>query len=493
MHTRVSRGIGLIIIVLSLVLYSCGGGTTTTNTDLGGNETPATTAGDVTGAPSASDYPVVTADLGNVFEDAPLGTNADYDVQVAGATVSSHGASKVSSDLAEGAAFQINWIAIANRGEEPVEGEAPDDIAEGSLIDLYISYEVAGGYDLNREWYIDDAGLSLIEDAGTTQAGVYTAVFNYTIPYDTLADGEETKDLTFQAVLAPPRETSAVIIPEMGDGRSLTFTVSATSTTPPIYYPPNTETGHAQMVWEDLIVNSDYDYNDLVASMHATEYRNEENELVEIDLVVKALARGAGYTSDWQFNMEAAFPGARVTAVVDQYYDDGDGDMTNDIRHGNQRIWTSDDGASVPVFAPTKEALPKPPDHSFATNVVAGTTYMEGDYAHVHIMLDQPMAQGTYTPMPYEPELRVQPNGGGVYIIGLWRNPGDPVDSHGRPLGFIVPDTFAWPLECKRIWNCFPGFTDWIEWVNNQNLPEPSPVWYDTTPVTNYFDRTLFK
>ena len=85
--------------------------------------------------------------------------------------------------------------------------------------------------------------------------------------------------------------------------------------------------------------------------------------------------------------MDAAFPGAHVVATVDQYY-------ANGTPHGTQRIWTSSNGASVPVFAPTKDALPKPPDHSFATNVVAGTTYMDGDYAVVKIVLDTPHAAG---------------------------------------------------------------------------------------------------
>jgi hypothetical protein len=256
------------------------------------------------------------------------------------------------------------------------------------------------------------------------------------------------------------------------------------------FFPNEPVNAQAIMVWEDLIVNSDYDYNDLVASMHVTEYRNLSNQLVQVDLMVKALARGAGYTSDWQFNMGAAFPGATVTALVSQYYANGQ-------PHGDprmyQNVWLSQNGMSVPVFAPTRDALPIPPDHSYATNVVAGTTYIEGDYALVKIILGTPLAQGTYTPSPYKPELRVRPSGQNVYIVGLWKKPGDPVDSNGRPLAFIVSDTFAWPMESKKIWSVFPGFSQWVTWINNQSLPEPSPWWGNTEPVKDYFDRRLFK
>ena len=102
-------------------------------------------------------------------------------------------------------------------------------------------------------------------------------------------------------------------------------------------------------------VSPDYDYNDLVAMLHAQEYRKVNGDLVQIEFDVKALARGAGWTSAWQFNMDAAFPGAHVIATVNQYY-------ANGTPHGAQRVWTSANGASVPVFAPTKDALPKPPD-----------------------------------------------------------------------------------------------------------------------------------
>jgi len=252
------------------------------------------------------------------------------------------------------------------------------------------------------------------------------------------------------------------------------------------YFPVSPAWRFATMAWEDLLVNSDYDYNDMVASMHATETRNAAGNLVELDLTIKAQARGAGYASDWQFNMDAAFPGANVVAMVDQYY-------ANGTPHGAQRVWYSSNGASVPVFAPTIEALPPPPG-TFATNTVKGTTFVNGDYALVTIILNTPMAAGSYTPAPYEPELLVTTSGGDVYTIRLWRKPGDWVDSSGRPLAFIVPAMFAWPLERHAIWNAYSGFNGWVYWIKHYpSLAEPSPAWYFQSPTAaDAFDWTSF-
>jgi len=239
----------------------------------------------------------------------------------------------------------------------------------------------------------------------------------------------------------------------------------------------------AQMCFEDLITGSDYDYNDFVGRINAIETRNNQGNLVQIQFTLKAIARSAGYDSDWQFNINGAFPGASVTATVNQYY-------TNGTRHGNQKIWRSSNGASVPVFTPIRSALPNPPG-SYSTNGIAGTQFIDGDYAEVTVIFDSPVSAGTYTPAPYAPELRVQAGNGNVYTIGLWRQKGDPVDSTGRPLAFIIPDTFAWPLEGNNISTVFPGFTAWKAWINNQGA-QPATNWWDDVPTGSYFQRSLF-
>jgi LruC domain-containing protein len=247
---------------------------------------------------------------------------------------------------------------------------------------------------------------------------------------------------------------------------------------------PNFNVALAQMAFEDLLTGSDYDYNDFVGRINSIETRNSVGKLVQIQFTLKAVARSAGYDSDWQFNINGAFPGATATATVNQYY-------TNGTRHGNQKIWRSSNGASIPVFTPIRSALPSPPG-SYATNGIAGTQYMDGDYAEVTVVFDHPISQGAYTPAPYSPELRVEAGNGNVYNIGLWKQKGDPVDSTGRPLAFIIPDTYAWPLEGNNITTVFSGFNAWKLWINNQGAQPATNWWEQETPNGNYFRRDLF-
>jgi LruC domain-containing protein len=245
------------------------------------------------------------------------------------------------------------------------------------------------------------------------------------------------------------------------------------------------------MCCEDLLSNSDFDYNDFVARMQGKEYRNAAGDLLRIELTIKAIARGAGYDADWQLNFNGAFPNASATATVDQYY-------ANGIRHGAQRIWTSTNGVSLPVFGPLRNALPEPPT-SFATNTVEGTKYIDGDYTNIVITFSKPVKAGTYATFPYAPQLMVQPTSGKVYSIQWWTKPGDQVDSSGNPLAFYVPDTFAWPLEYEPIWDVYPGFKNWVAWISKPNAGkaggpvEPSPRWYNGAPKGEYFKRSLFK
>jgi LruC domain-containing protein len=250
--------------------------------------------------------------------------------------------------------------------------------------------------------------------------------------------------------------------------------------------------GFAQMGWEDLLTGSDYDYNDFVGRLRVIETRNMAGELLQIDMTVKAIARAAGYDSDFQLNMNGAFPGQNITSTVDQYYADQFNADGSPKRHGNQRTWRSSDGISLPIFTPIRIALPDPPGTNI-TNGIAGTKFINGDYAEVRIVFATPVPAGSYTPMPYRPELRVIAGGNTTYKVTLWSKKGDWVDSKGRPLAFIIPDSFAWPLEGTPIWTCYPVYNDWIKWVNNSGA-EPKPPFWDRAPVsgTKYFYRSAF-
>lgn len=576
-----------IITVGIAFLFSCGGGGSDIDPPHFGdpNDNPGV-EGDILPPPNPADIPQ-TGTISGATGSAPLGTDPAYDVVEASDVIETNFIGGTSSVRGTSQEDRIFWVAVVLRGETPIEGQSVPPLFEGDDIDLYMRYQV---YDIaltiSRTWYLEAAGLDFIEPAVVhPQAGVYEAIFPFTIPF-----GSAGLEAIFVGALGTARETS-VFVPgdDIGDVREVTLVIEETPTLPPINYPTDpdplndaqgggggclpafinvvfsgstvwcesakelsnvvlefedgdhekwddldmdptrvfegefwgtgTNTGKeivgvwvksgcndcgdgpgygeqfypnyqelamAQFAWEDLLTNGDYDYNDFVGRLRATETRDLDNNLVQVLMTVKAVARSAGYDSDWQFNVGAAFPGNSIIAYVDQYYADG-------TRHGDQRIYISDGGMSVPIFTPIRDALPNPPG-SYATNGVPGTLFIDGDYAVITVLLQNPMPQGTYTPIPYEPELRVMASGGNIYTITMWREPGDWVDSNGRPLAFIVPDTYAWPLEGVQIWNVYSGFNDWVDWINDQNLPEPSPVWYDEilTDGSGAFEIGLF-
>jgi hypothetical protein len=447
-----------LLLAAMVYLAACGGsgGTPVDNTPQPVAVTFLAKLTAVSGTSSANAVPATTSE------------NLVYGTQLAQAcqrVIASRPASQVISDEP----FEFLWQSVVPTGQPPQPGIAAGPFNAGDVIDLYISYNVIAGAVLDRYWVVSQAGLSYIErGVAHPEGGVIEAKFTYQIPYD------------FTPVAAPDDPSGYF---------NLAFNLTPAKPGGTLFnYPEGTLADHAQMAWEDINTGGDYDYNDFVASMHAVEHRTPEGALAQIDLVVKALARGAGYEHNWQFNIAAGFPGSQVRAVVDNYYDaTPDYNYTGDARHGEQLIWTSADGAAVPVFAPTRAALP-----GGHTNTVAGTTYVEGDYAKVTLTFDPPVPAGTWTSAPYTPELLVHPGDTNEYALGLWRQVGDPVDTLGRPLGFIVPETWPWPLEGNAIWTVYSGFDAWVEWINDQSKPEPSPVWYTEAPLDHYFRRELF-
>ncbi len=478
----------LLVLTLLALFASCGGGGTTANPGPGGGDPPPGQVGNIDAPPAASDYPQAQTAEG-VWPDAPLGTTAAYNVQPAAATIDSHAASKAGSTLGAGQPYAILAATLTPAGTAAaaVNWDATDiSYQEGTKVSLWLKYEVAPSFTFIRNWKIAETGLDYSETVNEVNGGVYSVSFDYTLPF---LDSTTDIAAVFTASLSLPKQGSAVIIVDPGITQgSVPFTITKVPVDPYEY-----STEEAQMGWEDLISDSDYDYNDLVTRMRVTERRRRsDNKLVQIDLYVKGIARGAGYNHGWQFNMDGAFPGSTAVAYVDQFYANGQ-------PHGAQRIWTSRNGASIPVFANTNEALPPPPE-SFATNSVKNSTFIDGDYAYVTIMFDTPLAVGTYTPMPYKPQLRVYASGGSVYTIGLWTRRGDPVDSNKRPLAFIIPDTYAWPMEGRYIWYGYPRFTNWVAWVNDLTKPDSAePKFWNDTPVWksgttyNVFQRSLFK
>jgi hypothetical protein len=470
------------LIILAASCATSTGGGSATGLNLGEGQLPGVVgnlgSGSGSGGGGSLSYETTPPTMAS---EAPLGVNLAYQVELFGATETTetaHGASVVVEGTPP-TGFRIIDLTMMLDGQAPNWDLTRGTFYEGDKIDLWIKYQCYNAMTIDRHWDSADIKLDFREVGLAQNAATYSVKLDYAIPYDSAKTDAIFKfDLTSDGVnkvsdpfpydiLVRPGATN-VTYPEGGDGDNSV---------------PGYGQGWAQMIAEDLLTNSDFDYNDFVGRLRATEYRDASGNLSQIKMTVKAIARGAGYDSDWQLNFGAAFPGATAFAVVQQYY-------ANGTKHGNQRYWKSTNGLSVPVFTPLRGALPAPPT-SFATNTVAGTKYMDGDYAEILVFFNSPVQAGTYTAIPYEPELRVQPSGGGQpYTVSWWNNPGDQTDATGNPLAFTVPDTFAWPLEYQRIWTVYPGFIQWAFWVNspnagNTNDPNTYLVSQTLTPETS--------
>jgi LruC domain-containing protein len=485
------RCIGLLSVV-ALLATSCGGGSTTQNTLPPGD--PAPVVNPPTPGGTNPDAPVATPIQG-ASADAPLGTNPDYNVtEVLPVSFDGAGTSRATKSLTAGQDYAIYNATVTPASiTDPSlvdfnAGASALQFNEGTSVNLWISYETRANVTFHWTWTSTVTGFSTSVDHTETTAGMHTAYMTMLLPLDDTSDADKTA--TFTCTFGD-KTGSLVVIPPSQNTVSIDFLIKNVPVTI-IQYPPIT--GGAYMLWEDLLVNSDYDYNDFVAGLSAVEQRRKsDGKVVQISFTVKAIARGAGYDSDWQFNMDSAFPGATCTAYIQEY-------KYNGTPAGASRVWHSSDGVSIPIFVSNQgTALPAPPD-SFATNTVPNSTWVNGDYSAVTIVFDNPLTVGTYTPIPYKPQIRVHASSTNIYTIGLWARRGDAVDSNHRPLGFVVPGNFAWPCEGRTIWTGYPNFNNWVTWVNTPSQPDSAqPKWWLDTPVyttsgtPNVYRPSIFK
>jgi hypothetical protein len=474
------------IVALAMMLASCGGASSdpTSQALQTGNGALPGVVGNIGGTPvSGSLYGTEPATLDN---QAPLGLDDTYTPGIVGGEVLSdgHGASALVGPATPPSGFMPIDLVMMPDGVAPNFTLSKGTFTEGQKVDMWIWYELySPTMTMDRHWVAGDIGLDYPEVALPHTKGIYKVKLDYAIPFV----GAKTNSVfKFDITGAGLNKVSPNFL----------FDIVTTPNTTAVYPPPGSDgdnsvpgygVGWAQLAIEDLVSDSDYDFNDFVARMQATEYRNTAGNLMAIKMRIKAIARGAGYDAQWQLNFGAAFPGATAFAKIDQYY-------ANGTRHGNQVLWKSSNGLAIPVFSPTKGALPPPPG-SFATNTVAGTKWIDGDYADVTIFFNTPIAAGTYTQMPYSPELRVLPPGGPTYIVTYstqtdngWIMGSTPTDGSGAPLGFIVPDTWAWPLEYQPVWNSFGSFMTWADWVmapNSGNIKDPNTYLVSPAPSTS--------
>jgi hypothetical protein len=464
-----------LMMILAMFATSCGGGTTVTPvipTDPPVNS----------GFPQSTSPDVVAEPISGASSDAPLGTNPDYSMTpIVPVDVSGAVTSRLTSALQPGQDYAVRGASVtASNITNPnlVNFVNPTNLQfnEGTNVNLWVQYEVRANTTFQWTWSVSASGNSLynfVANRTETTAGVKTFYMTLFLPLDETSNAD--KPATFTISFAD-KVGSLVIIPPDENMATVGFLIKNV----PVIVTEYGNEGGAYMCWEDLLVNSDYDYNDFVGGLYAKELmRQSDGKVLQISFVVKAIARGAGYDSDWQFNMDSAFPGATATAYIQRYTHNG-------TPKGSLQAWASNQGTSIPVFVSNKtSSLPVSPNgDGFSTNVRQGSTWVNGDYAHVTIIFNNPLTPGTFTPIPYRPQLRVRASSTNIYTIGLWARRGDPVDSNKRPLGFVIPGNFAWPLEGRRIWFGYPRFNDWITWINNMSLSEASqPLWWNDAPV----------
>lgn len=463
------RVLFVILCALSLFAAACGGGSGAPDSGDNPGQGNGPLPGQQNGS-SGSGHSWIAQAPGDVnAEESPLGTNPDYNMIPVGGTTNldSHGASAVI--IGGPPDFNIIDLTMAKDNVAANWDAASATFTEGEPVDLWIKYETTGtSMNLDRHWVSSLINLNVSESqVPHTSPGTYTAKLDWNIPMGTAGkNGVFKYDLTWNGT----NKVSA----------DFPYNISGTVPNTQQRYPT---TGDAQIAYEDLLTNSDYDYNDFVCRLNMTEWRrNSDSALLEVDFTVKALARAAGYDAAWQFNVSNSFPGAQVTAIVKQYYANGT------LRHTTN--WSSSNGTDLPIFTPTRDALPNPPG-SYATNGIAGTQFVDGDYATVQIFFNQPFS-GNALAMPYNPLLKVTASQNNVYSIGVWKQKGDTVDSqgnqlvdsNGRPLAFVVPTTYAWPLEGINAWNAYNTYNDWANWIKTAGANPPAYIWYQHTPST---------
>ena len=466
-----------LIAALAIYCVACGGGATSGSQHFSDpNFTPGTVWNGGSGGPSdlsqmMDSQPIVGASPG-----APLGTNPAYGVQeILPETSSAMGASVVALPEESVAA-----VTVSADGTEPVWDATDLTFSEGETITLWAEYVAPNGQPVERTFEIPEIDVTCNNPLPGT-GGTQTVSFDYTLPF--LPGNDDTPvSFVFSLDEGTATQTIEFIIVDV----------------PTVQLPMRAW----QMAWETAMNTADYDYNDLIVRMEATETKDTNTEkVVQIDVVVKAIARGDGYSADWQFNLEDSFPGATAVTSTTQQYKAG-----GTIPDGPVHSWKSSQGISIPVFTPVRNVLPSIPGHGSTVNVLTSENWSAGGLAKIKIIPSPGMVPGTYQPLPWTNQMLIlSEDRSEVYVISLRTNRGgNKVQDDPNPLGFILPynaPPYNWPLEGVNIENVYDGesgigsFAQWVTWWNlpsgDQHYNDPEPQWWMHDPSHNVTNPPL--
>jgi hypothetical protein len=487
-------GCGLAAALL-LVAAGCGGGTSTIP-HFDGNDNNGVN-GNITGGggngstPDGSTQPPLarlmeSQPIVGATANAPLGLDPKYQVEEVlpqGQAVSS--ISHAGSLLAGGDYLSLVAVTVAPEGETPDFTPEPGSLEfdEGDQVTLWAQFDTNSPSAFDADFSIPQLEYSFDTTLTPVSEGVQNFSMDYLIPY---VPGHETTTCEFILTAADAD----------GSPKSVSFVVNDVPSVP---LPTQTW----QMAWETQLVQSDYDYNDLVVRMDATEHQDTSTgKIIEIDLIIKAIARGEGYSADWEFNLADDFPGTDTVTSTTQLFKAGGATPDGPIR-----TWRSKQGICIPVFTPVKNVLPSPPGGGSVVNVLPGQDYYAGGLAKIKIIPTPPMDPGVYVPLPYTNQMLIldRDDTSQVYVISLRTNRGgNKSGDDPHPLGFILPPdspAYNWPLEGMDIDNSYEQYLDWMNWWNLSaggtshyqdgtvmHYSDPEPRWWLHIPQTDPTD-----
>ncbi|HON57149.1 MAG TPA: LruC domain-containing protein, partial [bacterium] len=236
------------------------------------------------------------------------------------------------------------------------------------------------------------------------------------------------------------------------------------------------------LAFEDLYPNvGDGDYNDFVCDYNVERILNSNNQITQIKLSSKALARGAGYTH--KFKVKLKINGS-ANIIVNEYKPDGS-------KARNTVETTGSNNLDITLFQNTAEAFKNSAGVNIS-NPNATSMTVEGNYAEAVITLSSPAQNPVITSdtLPYNPYLYVNNTAKEIYL--------NSIDANGYPFALLVPTNWSWPKEAypidtnaaqinnKLLTNiAYPLFQDWRLSGYNSKIN-----WYDYPNERNVVKNT---
>lgn len=218
--------------------------------------------------------------------------------------------------------------------------------------------------------------------------------------------------------------------------------------------------GYYTMAFEDLFPRQgDADFNDYVVRAKYEEDLNANGKVVRIRGNFLHIARGAGYSHTFHFNLPNV---AGATYTLKRYKADGTLEY--------ETTETVDAFMGIEVMPNSKTTL-KP------SNSNKGQTLQLGKKGEIEIILSTPISKLELGPVPYDPYLYVLNTKKEIHFAGKYfKEDGSDIylDSTGFPWALMIPGDWQWPYERGNIHNAYPKFKDWYTSEGNDYTD-----WYD--------------